>query len=130
MPAFYIVLEEPVPGINTSELEGRMLSRESVRLETLAREVQVPTLTEFFSTSESELSGLAGTDEYLEKAEIPKENWFEASLVIATIEALRKSLANSASAENSALPLELDAFQRALRAADKNQVRCHLAVDY
>lgn len=130
MPAFYIVLEEPVPGINTSELEGRMLSRESVRLETLAREVQVPTLTEFFSTSESELSGLAGTDEYLEKAEIPKENWFEASLVIATIEALRKSLANSASAENSALLLELDAFQRALRAADKNQVRCHLAVDY
>jgi len=131
MPAFYIVLQEKIPGVDSIGLEGRALSKHNLRLEALAKQAGVTPLVNFFSASENELAALLEDhlipDEALSKA---KELWFSPEEGLRTIEELLRILAQQPSAENSALGAELMEFQRVLQAAQSRNIRWHLAIDY
>jgi len=58
MPAFYIVLQEKIPGVDAAGLEGRALSKHSEMLEALAKQTGVVSLMELFSASKEEMAGL------------------------------------------------------------------------
>lgn len=130
MPAFYIVLQEKIPGADGIGLEGRALSKYNAKLEELAQHLGVRSLMSFFSTDEREVRELLG-DEGAEKlgSAIPNEEWFSAELGLTTISALLNALAMEPSPENSKLIKELNRFQRALEAAQLKKIRWHLAID-
>ena len=128
MPAFYIVLQEKIPGIDAASLEGRALSRHSDKLEALAKQASVTSLMNLFSAPEAEMA------EFLEDHEDtmnpPKEKWFSAEEGLNTITALLAALANAPLHENTAIKTELRQFQKVLQAARSRNVRWHLGIDH
>lgn len=126
MPAFYIVLQEEIPGVDAIGLEGRALSKHSQELEALAKQTGVTPLMSFFSADPSELTGLL---EEAEGIDVPPLAWFEAEDGLKTIAALLRALESSQSSESSVLTGELAMFQRVLEAARSKNIRWHLAID-
>ena len=57
MPAFYIVLQEKIPGADAIGLEGRALSKHTDKLEVLAKQAGVISLMSLFSAGEEEMAG-------------------------------------------------------------------------
>jgi len=93
MPAYYIVLQEKIPGIDAIGLEGHALSRYGDQLETLATQAGVLSLMSFFSANEDDMVGALGDDTAEKLGPIPDEQWFSAEEGVRTIEALRAELA-------------------------------------
>jgi hypothetical protein len=128
MPAFYIVLQEKIPGVDATGLEGRALSKHSEKLEVLAKQAGVISLMNLFSASEEEMAGFleeGGADVHL-----PKEKWFSAEEGLKTIPALLKALADAPSIEGPILSAELTQFLQVLEVARSRDVRWHLGIDY
>lgn len=131
MPAFYIVLQEKIPGVDALSLEGRAVSKHSDKLEMLAKQAGVKPVTSFFSVNRDEALGLLGVNEASRPdIPIPDEQWFTPEEGLLTVDALLKTLAGEPSAENSALARELAEFQQVLQAARSRNIRWHLAIDY
>jgi hypothetical protein len=128
MPAFYIVLQEKIPGVDAAGLDNFALSKHSDKLETLAKQADVTPLLNFFSADPEEMAGLLG--EHGAGAKIPEEKWFSPEDGLQTIGALLQSLANTPSTEGATLEVELKEFQRVLQAARSRNIRWHLAIDY
>lgn len=131
MAAFYIVLQEKIPGVDAVGLEGRALSRHSAKMESLAKAGGVTPLLKFFSATETELDAL------LEDHVIPnqaasevKEAWFPAREGLRTVDTLLKVLSAQSAPENSTLVQELMEFRRVLESAETQNVRWHLGIDY
>jgi hypothetical protein len=103
MPAFYIVLQEKIPGVDAAGLENFALSKHSVKLETLAKQADVTPLLNFFSADPEEMAGLLGEHSAGVKipVQIPEEKWFSPEEGLQTIGALLQSLANTPSAEGA-----------------------------
>lgn len=128
MPAFYIILQERIPGVDATGLEGRALSKYGEKLEELAKRAGVTSLMNLFSASKEEMAGFLedhGTD-----VKLPEEKWFTADEGLKTITALLAALADAPSSENAALASELARFQQVLQAAQSRNIRWHLAIDY
>jgi hypothetical protein len=128
MPAFYICLQEKIPGVDATGLEGRALSKHSEKLEVLAKQAGVISLMNLFSASEEEMAGFleeGGSD-----VNPPEEKWFSAEEGLKTIAALLKALAGAPSIEGPALSAELTEFQHVLEVARSRNVRWHLGIDY
>lgn len=74
MPAFYIVLQEKIPGVDATGLEGRALSKHSDSLQTLANQAGVKPLTWFFFVDKSEVEGLLGILLRRQESKFPTSN--------------------------------------------------------
>ena|SRR2546428_11628068 len=123
--ALYIVLEIQIPGLDTM-IDGKMLSQAEERLAQEAGRLGVRPLMEFFSVN-SEEAGSFLEGEGLGDAEIPVEQWFPAEEGLTTVQALLgeiDSFPETKSAREDLLGLE-----RVLKAAQKNGIRWHLAID-
>jgi hypothetical protein len=132
MPAFYIVLQEKIPGVDAAGLDNFALSKHTEKLETLAKQAGVTPLLHFFSPDPEEMAGLLGEHSAAVKipVQIPEEKWFSPEDGLQTIGVLLQSLANTLSAEGPTLEVELKEFQRVLQAARSRNIRWHLAIDY
>lgn len=128
MPAFYIVLEEKIPGVDAVGLEGRALSRHSDSLQALANEAGVKPLTSFFSIDKSEVEGLLG--EAVGEIEIPDKQWFPAAEGVRTILALLNAVGAQKPPDTEKLMNELQEFKNVLDAAHARNIRWHLGIDY
>lgn len=127
MPAFYIVLQEKIPGADAIRLEGRALSKHTDKLEVLAKQAGVISLMNLFSASEEEMAAFlveGGAD-----VNLPEEKWFPAEEGLKTIAALLKALADAPSIEGPVLSAELRQFQQVLEVAESRKVRWHLGID-
>jgi hypothetical protein len=129
MPAFYIVLEEKIPGVDAVGLEGRALSKHSDSLQALANEAGVTPLTSFFSVDKSEVEGLLG-DALGAGIEIPDKPWFPAAEGLRTISALLTAVGSRNTPESEKLMNELKEFKNVLDAAQARNVGWHLGIDY
>ncbi len=131
MPAFYIVLQQTISGVDATGLEGHALSKYNVELEALAKQAGVNPLLSFFSATAEDVMGLLD-DDGAEKQTIPipEEQWFQAEEGLNTIAALLQSMADTPQLEGSRLTAELAEFQRVLQAAQARNIRWHLAIDY
>jgi hypothetical protein len=129
VPAYYIVLEKSIPGVEATGLYGRSLSAHNVKLEALARQAGVPPLLTFFSLNPEELAKFLEDHQVGESVQIPEERWFSAEEGLNTVSALLKSLAEMPTTEASILVKELAEFQRVLQAAGPRNVRWHLGID-
>lgn len=128
MPAFYIVLQEKIPGVDATGLEGRALSEYSEKLEGLAKQAGVTSLMNLFSASEDEAAGFL--EDHGADVSLPEEKWFTAEEGLKTIAALLGALAGAPSSENPKLAGELAQFQQVLEAAQSRNIRWHLGIDY
>jgi hypothetical protein len=128
MPAFYIMLQEKIPGVDATGIEGRALCKHSDELEALARQAGVVSLMNFFSVSGEEMNEFL--EDHGNEVSLPEERWFTAAEGLKTVTALRAALANVPSRENSALAAELATFQQVLQAAQSRNIRWHLGIDY
>jgi hypothetical protein len=107
VPAYYIVLEKSIPGVEATGLYGRSL----------------------FSLNPEELAKFLEDHQVGESVQIPEERWFSAEEGLNTVSALLKSLAEMPTTEASILVKELAEFQRVLQAAGPRNVRWHLGID-
>jgi hypothetical protein len=131
MPAFYIVLQEEIPGVDAIGLDGRALSKYSAKLVVLARQAGVRSLTAFFSVDREEVVGLLGEEEIGQRGpQIPEKQWFEAEDGLSTVAALLKSLGDLPPSESTNLARELSEFQRVLQSAKSRNIRWHLGIEY
>jgi hypothetical protein len=128
MPAFYIVLERELAGVDAVGIEGRALSNSSKQLDALATQAGVKSLSSFFSVKKSEVVELLEGNDL--GFEIPDEQWFPANEGLRTIAVLLKELRAELSIRNKALVEELGEFERVREAAKSSNVRWHLAIDY
>jgi hypothetical protein len=128
MPAFYIVLEREVAGVDAVGLEGRALSKSNKELDALAMQAGVPSLSSFFSVKKSEVVELLEGEDL--GVEIPDEQWFPANEGLRTIATLLEELRAEQSTRNKKVVEELLEFRRVLEAAKSGNVRWHLAIDY
>jgi len=128
MPAFYLMLQEKIPGVDATGLEGRALSKHSKKLEAMAKRAGVTSLMNLFSSSEEEMAGFL--EDHGTEVNLPEEKWFTADEGLKTITALLGALADAPSSENSALTTELAQFQQVLQAARSRNIRWHLGIDY
>jgi hypothetical protein len=129
MPAFYIVLEEKIPGVDAVGLEGRALSKHSDSLQALANEAGVKPLTSFFSVDKSEVEGLLG-DAVGAEFEIPDKQWFPAAEGLSTISALLIAVGSHNTPDSEKLMNELKQFKTVLDAAQARKIGWHLGIDY
>jgi hypothetical protein len=131
MPAYYIVLQQKIPGVDATGLEGRALSKYNSEIETLAKRAGVIPLLSFFSATAEDVMGLLGDEgEGQERIPIPEEQWFPAEEGLKIIAALLQSLADTPQPQGSRLTAELTEFRQVLQAARSQNIRWHLAIDY
>ncbi len=123
--ALYIALEKQIPDFD-SVIDGKMLSKSEKQLAAAAKRLGVRPLMEFFSTSAEEAEDLLGDD--MAGIDIPAAQWFSAEEGLRTVEALLAQA--EISAELRATKDDLLDCQRVLRAAQKHDVRWHLAIDF
>ncbi len=128
MPAFYIVLQEKLPGVDATGLEGLALSKHSEKLEALAKQAGVISLMNLFSAGEEEMAGFL--EDHDATVNPPEEKWFSAEEGLKTITVLLRALADAPSSEHSAITAELRQFEEVLQAARSRNVRWHLGIDY
>ena len=130
MPAFYIVLQEKIPGVDSIGLEGRALCKHSDSLQAIANQTGVKPLTSFFSIDKLEVEGLLG--DTLEKAgiEVPDRQFFPAADGLHTIAALLAAVAAQTTPDHEKLTNELREFKDVLSAAQARNVGWHLGIDY
>jgi hypothetical protein len=128
LPAFYIVLQEKIPGVDATGLEGRALCKHSDNLQAIANQAGVKPLTSFFSIDKSEVEGLLGDEEA--GIEIPDKQFFPAADGLHTIAALLAAVAAQKTPDHEKLTNELREFKDVLSAAQARNVGWHLGIDY
>jgi hypothetical protein len=129
MPAFCIVLQEEIPGVDAVGLEGRALSKHNAKIEALAKAAGAKPLINFFSVGRDERLGLMDGHPIPESMKAAEERWFSAEEGLRTIEILLEGLVGQSAPENPALVRELTEFQRILQSARAKMVRWHLGID-
>jgi hypothetical protein len=131
MPAYYIVLQRKILGVDATGLQGHALSKYNNKLEALAKQAGVKPLLSFFSATPEDVMGLLDDNgEGQEPIPLPEEQWFPAEEGLTTIAALLQSLAETPQPEGSRLTAELTEFQQVLQAARSQNICWHLAIDY
>lgn len=128
--ALFIVLEKEIPGIDSSSVGGKFLSRHLDLLDEHCRALHVRPLSEFISISQEEAAAfIEGEDEQMEDLSLPSEKWFDADEGLRTIQALLQH-AKSGNLVDQQLMEDLSASQEVLSRAKVERVRFHFAVDF
>lgn len=133
MPSLYIVLEQEVPGLDATSVNGKALSESEERLDEIARSLHVTPLMEFHSIDpeeEADMIESCGGD--LSTVTLPPLQWFEARDGLLTVQALRDYLTQNPDAlpNTSAVEEDLAACERVLEAAQEKRLGWRLAVDF
>jgi hypothetical protein len=126
--AWYIQLERNIPGFEVF-VNGKAIAKVGEVLDSIANDVGVTPLSDFFSASTKDLVSMAeshGVD-LKEMGVIPEEQWFPAEDGVKTVRALMQ--AESRNLDDRILE-ELKEFQKVLQAAASNGIRWHLAIDF
>jgi hypothetical protein len=130
VPSYYVILEREIPGFDVY-VNGHALSKESNRLERLAKQIGVRPLLSFFSVSQGELTSLLdGADPADLDITSEKEQWFSAEDGLKTVRALMDHLKKTQSTDEGQLINELREFERVLAAAHEQNIGWHLGIDY
>ncbi len=131
MPAYYVVLENEIPGLDVY-VNGNALAKESDVLERLAKQIGATPLLGFFSVSPVELESLVeGHGETIENLGVKPsaEQWFSAEDGLNTVRKLIIHLETLKPGRSTQALSNLKEFERVLEAASKGGVRWHLAID-
>jgi len=130
VPSYYVILEREIPNFD-AYVNGHGLSKDSDRLEQLAKGIGVKPLLSFFSVSQEELisllNGAVSADLNI-KSE--KEQWFSAEDGLRTVRALMDSLQKTQSTARERRVSELREFERVLIVAHEQDIGWHLGIDY
>lgn len=129
--AFYIVTEREIPDFDSS-CGSKALSAAERKLSSIATDLGVMPLIEFFSIDPAEAAAFMEDEGSDADSPLPPVTWFEAELGLLTVNALLKHIASNRECMPSA-PLvlaELSEFQTALNRLELEAVRWHLGVDY
>ena len=129
--ALYIVLEAPQPGFDTF-VDGKALSRAEEELASMAGEIGVRPLMEFFSMSREEAANQAQEFNTGLDMDSFAEDWFTAAEGLQTVRALLEHVdAHPDKVPSGAgVANELTGFVHVLEEAQRRGIRWHLAVDY
>ena len=130
--AWYIVLEKKIPGFDPA-VNGRALARAEKILGTLATELGVPGLMQFFSAAPEELAGFAedhGVDLESKGIILAAEKWFPAEDGLRTVRALIQAGERNRVSQPDPIMGDLKEFENVLEIAQRDDVRWHLAIDY
>jgi hypothetical protein len=132
--ALYLALEPSDPPIGAS-VDGKALSRAEGDLATLANQLRIRPLMDFFSMSTEEFA--AEAEEFNTLAGIPdgrppEGEWFAARDGLTTVRALLAHLRGHPEAVqfHADVISDLESFEVVLQEADHRNVRWHLCVDY
>jgi len=132
--ALYIVLENPL--VDTDIIvDGKALSRAEPELADIAARLGVVPLMDYFSmdpTEAEEFLAVADVDYASLGIELREAQWFSATEGLKTINGLLQYLQQEPGMvkDVEAVLRDLRECQRMLEAAEKHQIRWHLAVDY
>ncbi len=130
MPSYYVILEREIPNFD-AYVNGHGLSKDSDRLEQLAKGIGVKPLLSFFSVSQEELILLLNSAVSADlNIKSEKEQWFSAEDGLRTVRALMDSLQKTQSTAREKLVSELREFERVLIVAHEQDIGWHLGIDY
>jgi hypothetical protein len=127
--AHYIVLQREIANLDHG-VNGKSLGRSSNVLDTLAKEVGVRPLIEFFSANPDELTAFAESEGLVMAANPPAEQWFPAEEGLRTVRALMQAAKVRKIERLEDIMRDLEEFQKVLEVASENDVGWHLAVDF
>jgi hypothetical protein len=129
--ALYIVFQIAQPGFDTF-VDGKALSRAEGELASMAAELGVRPLMEFFSMSREEAASQAEAFNTGLDVDSFAEDWFTAAEGLETVRALLAHVDAHPDAipASAAVANELTGFVHVLEEAEKRGLRWHLAVDY
>jgi hypothetical protein len=129
--AWFISLERKIPDFNEClEVDGKSLPKARDELDTMAKQLAVTPLFEFFDASRDEMTVLLG-EEATEGWEDQEPRWFAASEGLKTTTAL----INHVQSEPNSVPRadrvlqDLRNFEKILTKADTEDIRWHLSID-
>jgi hypothetical protein len=128
--AWYIALEQKIPGFDELLVDGKSLADASDELDNIARRRAVTPLMEFFGAGADEIMDLLGEDG-IEGMEGLEPRWFAPSDGLTTTEALMSHIqSDPTSVPRADFVLEdLRNFEKVLKRANAEGIRWHLAVD-
>jgi len=120
------VLEREIPGLDRF-VNGKALARTGELLDSIAKEIGVRPLMDFFSAAPEELAGFAEDQGITLKRSLPSEKWFSADEGLQTV----KTMIGEGEKRQFDIRIlaDLREFQSVLEAAKQNAVGWHLAVD-
>jgi hypothetical protein len=132
--SMYIVVEGEDPGYNTY-VNGRMLARYDTAVESLAKQLGVRPLLEFFSADQVSMSLLieegGGNPDLIPR--LPPTQWYAAAAGLETVVALVRALEDDThriGPEGPELLGELREYEAVLRRTAEHGLRWHLAVSW
>ena len=134
--AYYPVFEGSDAGW-PEDINGKCLSRADKHFEKVCRKNSVSTLLEFFSMSRDQiiaelLNGDPDDPSTYDESNMTPEHWHDPAEGLKTIRVLLDFVKANANqfADADCVREDLEAFEKALRWAEMNGVRWHLAMDY
>jgi hypothetical protein len=133
--AYFIVLDREDPGFDTM-VNGKFLSRESGRLDKIARSLGLRTLDEYVSYSPEEARAMMedlGTDpEVIKGMELPEKKWFDAQEGVDLVSKLAAHIhANPSAVRNPKGVLDdLEEYRQVFENARAIGARWNLQVDF
>ena len=130
--AYYIVLEDEVPGLDPF-VNGKAIAHAGEKtLAALCRSLGVRPLTDFVSEDPDELAGLLDDDGFDMPGDWPQVEWFDADQGLATVRALQRHLVANPDALHDAEAIvgELVEYALVLEHARDAEVRWRLALDF
>ena len=141
--AFFIVLNSEDPGFDTS-VDGKALSRHSVRINSVAAKLRLKALEEYSSQSHEDarammasLMGLENEDDLPPDAQetlanMPPEQWYDADQGIEYAKQMADHIRQNPQAvkDADAVLYDFDSMLTVLKKAKEHKLKWHLQVDF
>lgn len=130
---FVIVLEREIEGVEPRLLDGRKLAAVRHTLDSIAHEHDLPGLGEFVAFSHEEAETLAADMKFDAPTVGPQSGrWFASADGLEVIRAIRDSLNDDPDEveEAEALVSELEVAEKILAAAEAQNVRFRISLEY
>lgn len=128
---WYVALEREIPGVGgILPNNGRALLFAQLHLEEMARAAELPPLKAFFSSDPSAISSyLHEQGIEADSDNLPDEEWFDAAEALPTVRCLLDALHNPPRGlmQIEKVLQDLQTIESVLSAAERNEVRFHIA---
>lgn len=127
--ALYAVVSGGAPAAHSEHMDGSALAGALDALDSVAEELGLPKLLDFFSMDPEEAASLmeGGSPD-----DLPALQWFQPSKALPTVRALLKHVQEHPDEVQSAKRVltDLTALEKILVGAQKGRAKFHLALDY
>lgn len=131
--SLYPILERKIEGFDPSlEVSGKALSRHAEMIDAACKELGIKSVWDFYDETPEEVKGHLAEDMEPELERTLQEHqlkWSDASEGVAWVEALRGYLAKQADVSAKAVIEDLNALERVLIRAVRENLRFRLALD-